>query len=363
VIGVTSSKAIWYLTRGTGALALVLLTIVTVLGVANTVRWTPVATPRFVIQRLHRNLSLLAVVFVAIHVATAVIDGFAPIRWIDAVIPFRSAYRPIWLGLGAVAFDLMIAIVVTSLLRAHLGYSAWRVLHWLSYGLWVSAVFHGLGIGSDTTRPWMLVLVAVSIGVVLGAVLWRIAVGWNEWTPGRAAMVLGAVSVPVVLGSWFLAGPMQPGWAARAGTPSRLLAHPTASSTTSVQQPPPLVLPARGSVTGTTTLHQLAGGQARVDIALSTQGPKPLGVHVVLNGQALGQGISLSDGSVVLTPPEGAVPYRGAVTGLEGGQVSAALSDGHGDQIDLLLSLQITSSGQTQGEVEIRTVAREAGVA
>lgn len=113
--GLTSSKAIWYLTRGTGAMALVLLTIVTVLGVANTVRWTPAATPRFVIQRLHRNLSLLAVVFVAVHVATAVVDGFAPIRWIDAVIPFRSPYRQLWLGLGAVAVDLMIAIIVTSL--------------------------------------------------------------------------------------------------------------------------------------------------------------------------------------------------------------------------------------------------------
>jgi Ferric reductase like transmembrane component len=357
VIGLTSSKATWYLTRGTGAVALVLLTIVTILGVANTVRWTPAATPRFVIQRLHRNLSLVAVVFVVIHVATAVIDGFAPIRWIDVVIPFRSAYRPLWLGFGAVAFDLMIAIIVTSLLRARLGYTAWRILHWMTYGLWVSAAFHGLGIGSDATQPWMLVLVAASIGAVLAAVLWRIALGWGEWTPGRAAMVLGAISIPIVLGSWFLAGPMQPGWAARAGTPSRLLARPFSASRSTAPPRPPLVLPSQGSASGNTTLHRLAGGLARVDIALRTQGATPLGIRVVLHGQALEQGISMTDGSVVLTPPQGAVPYRGTVTGLSGGEISAALSDGHGDQIDLLLSLQIAWSGQTQGEVGIRTVA------
>jgi sulfoxide reductase heme-binding subunit YedZ len=359
VSGLTSSRATWYLTRGTGATALVLLTIVTVLGVANMVRWTPAATQRFVIQRLHRNLSLLAVVFVAIHVASAVIDGFAPIRWIDAVIPFRSAYRPLWLGFGAVAFDLMIAIIVTSLLRAHLGYSAWRVLHWLSYGLWVSGVFHGLGIGSDTTQPWMLALAGVSIGAVLAAVLWRIAVGWRQWTPGRAAMVLGAISVPVVLGTWFLAGPMQPGWAARAGTPSTLLPHPISASASTAPARPPLVLPSQGTASGTTTLRRLDGGLARVDIAVRTQGITPLGIHVILHGQALEQGISLTDGSVVLTPPQGAVAYRGSVTGLSGGEISAAMSDGHGDQIDLLLSLQIASSGRTQGAVGIRTVARQ----
>jgi hypothetical protein len=360
VTGLTSSKATWYLTRGTGATALVLLTIVTVLGVLNTVRWTPDRTPRFVIQRLHRNVSLLAVVFVVLHIATAVIDGFAPIRWIDAVVPFGSAYRPLWLGLGAVAFDLMIAIAVTSLLRARLGHTAWRAVHWMSYGLWVSAVFHVLGIGSDATQPWMLVLVVVSIGAVLAAALWRIAAGWGEWTLGRTAMALGVVSIPVVLGSWFLSGPMQPGWAARAGTPSRLLAEPASSSETT-KPPPPLVLPSRGSATGTTTLRRLAGGLAQVDIALRMQGAEALEIHVVLHGQALEQGISLSDGSVVLRPPQGAAEYRGAVTGLSGGEVSADLSDGHGDRIDLLLSLQIAPSGQTAGEVGIRAVASAAG--
>lgn len=359
--GLASSRATWYLTRGTGVMALVLLTIVTVLGVMNTLRWTPDRTPRFVIQRLHRNASLLAVVFAALHISTAVIDGFAPIHWIDAVIPLGSSYRPLWLGLGAVAFDLMIALVITSLVRARLGHTAWRAVHWMSYGLWVSALFHGLGIGSDATQPWMSVLVLISIGSVLLAVLWRVAAGWREWTPGRVAMGLGVVSVPVVLGTWFLSGPMQPGWAARAGTPARLLSiHVSTPSSVGIR--PPLVLPSRDGATGTTTLRRLAGGEARVDIALTTRGSKPLGIHVVLRGQASEQGISMTYGAVVLTPPLGAAAYRGVVTGLSGGEVSASLSDGHGDRIDLLLSLQIAPSGQTAGDVGIRTVSSGTGV-
>ena len=116
------SRALWYLTRGSGAVSLLLLTAIVVLGVANVARWSPERTPRFVVQRVHRDLSLLVLVFIAIHIATVVIDGFAPIRWVDAVVPFGSAYRPIWLGFGALAFDLLLAIAITSLLRARLGY-------------------------------------------------------------------------------------------------------------------------------------------------------------------------------------------------------------------------------------------------
>jgi len=357
---IASSTAMWYLTRGTGAVALVLLSTVTVLGVLNSIRWSPPRTPRFVLQRIHRNLSLIAVAFIAVHIATAVIDGFAGIRWIDAVIPFVSAYRPLWLGLGAVAFDLIIAIALTSLLRGHLNYVAWRVVHWMSYALWGVALFHALGTGSDGSRPWMLGLVAVSIGAVAAAVVWRIAVGWGEWAPGRVALAMGSVAFPLALVVWFLSGPAQPGWAARAGTPRHLLPHSSAaravapSTVSAPAAPKPLVLPPTADVSGTTRLHQRQGGLATVDISLLSRGSPPLSIAVVLHGTAEGEGINMSDGSVTLTPPHGAAPYEGAVTGLSGGEINASLSDGHGDDMDLSLSLQISSAGQTTGQMALR---------
>jgi hypothetical protein len=212
----------------------------------------------------------------------------------------------------------------------------------------------------------MLGLVLLSIGAVLAATIWRIAVGWPGWTPARVTMAMGAVAIPVVLGAWFLAGPMQPGWAARAGTPPRLLvraapAAPAPAAEPAVQAPPPIVLPSSATASGVTRLHEPAGGAARVDIALSTAGSTPLQIQVVLNGRAIGEGISMTDGSVVLTPPSGAAPYRGAVTGLSGGNISSTLSDGHGDQIELDLALEISASGQTAGQLAIQTIARGSG--
>ena len=363
-----SSKEVWYLTRGTGVVSLILLTAVTTLGILSAIRWAPSGTPRFVVQRIHRNLSLLSVVFIVIHIATAVLDAFAPIRWIDAVVPFRSAYRPLWLGLGAVAFDLLIAVAVTSLIRARLGYRVWRAVHWTSYGLWAIAVFHGLGIGSDAKQLWMVGLTAVCVGSVIAAAVWRVAVGWPGWTPARISIALGAGLMPLVLGAWFVAGPLQPGWAARAGTPRQLLVHAGTATTTTpskpATQPAPIVLPARSSGRGTTQLDHQAGGGARVTVTLQTQDSPSMSIVTILNGRPMeGGGITMSDGTATLTPAGGAAPYQGAVTGLSGGTITADLSDGHGDRITLTLQLQISQDGQTQGQIYIQALTTAAAQA
>ena len=136
-------SAYWYLTRGTGTIALILLTLSVVFGVANIRRFHTPTMPRFVLDAAHRNVSLLAVAFVAVHILASVLDSFAPINLIDAVFPFVSAYRPLWLGLGTVAFDLLLAVAVTSVLRQRFGYRAWRLVHWAAYASWPVALLHG----------------------------------------------------------------------------------------------------------------------------------------------------------------------------------------------------------------------------
>ncbi|MGZ4109494.1 MAG: hypothetical protein ACXVP7_07390, partial [Actinomycetota bacterium] len=134
-------------------------------------------------------------------------------------------------------------------------------------------------------------------------------------------------------------------------------AAPSPSSTVATVQAP-IVLPSRASGQGITRLHKLTGGRARVVVSLQTQGSPVLTFRVVLNGQQIPQGISMSDGSVVLTPPGGAAVYRGTVSGLSGGNISAELSDGQGDRIALTLALEISAAGgQTSAQVLIQALA------
>jgi methionine sulfoxide reductase heme-binding subunit len=164
----------WYLTRSTGAVALLLLTISLVLGVMDARRFNTTRWPRFVIDALHRNASLLALVFVVVHVLTTVLDSFVSIPLSAAIIPFANSYKTFWLGLGAVAFDLMLAVLITSMLRQRIGYGLWRGVHWLAYACWPIALMHTLGTGSDAGRTWLLALSIGCIAAVLVAALARV---------------------------------------------------------------------------------------------------------------------------------------------------------------------------------------------
>jgi sulfoxide reductase heme-binding subunit YedZ len=170
-----NTQALWYLSRGTGIVALLLLTAAVVLGMLNSGRFLSQRWPRFTVSAIHRNISLLALVFLVIHIASSVIDPYAGIRWLDAVVPFVSSYRSFWLGLGALSGDLMLAVLVTSLLRPRIGYRVWRAVHWLSYAMWPIALVHGIGTGiTDDQVSWVLLCDGVCALAVLGALWWRL---------------------------------------------------------------------------------------------------------------------------------------------------------------------------------------------
>ncbi len=170
----SGGTAMWFLTRATGITTLVLLTVTVALGVANVRRMSLRGVQRFVFDAVHRNAALLSVAFLVVHVVTTVLDGYVPIRWLDAVIPFGSAYRSFWVGLGALSLDLMAAVVITSLVRRRLGHRTWRATHWLAYGSWPLALAHSLGMGTDAGTTWMLAIALACIGVVLGALVLRL---------------------------------------------------------------------------------------------------------------------------------------------------------------------------------------------
>jgi sulfoxide reductase heme-binding subunit YedZ len=222
---INSATPLWYTTRATGLVAMVLLTASMALGLLSSAGYQRPGLPRFVTLGLHRNSSLLALAFTAIHVVTTITDGYVHITVVDAFIPFVSSYRPLWLGLGTIASDLMLALIITSLLRSRMSLRTWQAVHWTAYACWPVALLHGLGTGSDAAVRWVLVLTLLCVGVVTALSGWRLAVGW----PAHAAVrVAGAVALVLVLiagGTWLSTGPLKPGWARRAGTPPALLIH------------------------------------------------------------------------------------------------------------------------------------------
>jgi sulfoxide reductase heme-binding subunit YedZ len=169
-----TTPVLWYIDRGSGLAALLLLTTSVVLGVVSAMRVHTPRWPRFALSLLHRNMALLALAFASVHVVTSVVDTYVPISVSDALIPFGASYRPFWLALGTIGADLMLAVLITTALRRRLGYKAWRSVHLLSYACWATSLIHAIAIGSDArSAVWGVVIVATCIGAVGGAFVQR----------------------------------------------------------------------------------------------------------------------------------------------------------------------------------------------
>lgn len=164
---------IWYIARGAGVMALLMLTVSVTLGIATRQGKPLAGLPRFAIATVHRNASMIGLGLVVVHVLTLLFDSYANLNPIDLVVPFLGAYRPFWLGLGTLAFDLLLLVMITSLARARLGLRAWRAVHWFSYALWPIALAHALGTGTDAAQVWMGVLAIGCATAVAATATWR----------------------------------------------------------------------------------------------------------------------------------------------------------------------------------------------
>jgi sulfoxide reductase heme-binding subunit YedZ len=212
-------RLLWWIDRSAGLVSMVLLTLVMVLGVLALGRPGASASRRALVQGLHRQLPLVAGVLLAVHVGTAVADSFVPLGPADVLVPFVAGYRPLWIGLGTLALDLLVVVVVTSLLRARLGHRGWRLVHWTAYALWPLAVVHALGSGSDMHAQTVHRLGFVCVAAVVGAAGWRLVSGGG--TPAvRMAGLVVLLLVVALTTSWAARGPLAAGWSKKALSPA-----------------------------------------------------------------------------------------------------------------------------------------------
>jgi DMSO/TMAO reductase YedYZ heme-binding membrane subunit len=359
------SKTLWFATRGSGTVAFLTLTATVVLGILGTQRLDRLRVPRFLVAGLHRNLTLLALAVLSVHIGTAVADSYAPVGVKDAFIPFVSAYRPIWLGLGALAFDLLLALTITSLLRTRIGLRRWKALHWLAYAAWPVALVHALGTGSDAQFGWMKLLGVIATLMVVASVLVRL---WRAegWTRERLAGVTATLVVPVAILTWYETGPAKHGWAAHAGTPTRLVASKPAGASTATARVAPASSPALPKPPFTThfsgRLRQSTdtNGLTLIDITGKTSRRVVGRLWIRLQGQPVGGGVALTASGASFGPNASPEEYLGSVTALNGPRIALALRSRTGT-LQLTVDVSINrSSGAVSGVVHAEPGPSEA---
>jgi sulfoxide reductase heme-binding subunit YedZ len=178
-----------------GVIAMVLLTLSVVLGVGISRRPRPHRVPRAVVWTAHQNLSLLAAAFLAVHIVTAVAGQFGGVGLVSVLVPFAASTGRVWMGLGTIGADLMIALIVTSLLRRRIGRRWWRAVHWLAYVCWPVALIHSAALSPDRRAGHLRELAVGCVLAVVLAAAWRLA-GARRKPAGSPAESASAVTSP-----------------------------------------------------------------------------------------------------------------------------------------------------------------------
>jgi sulfoxide reductase heme-binding subunit YedZ len=193
------SPTVWYTARAAGIVAYLLLSSSVVLGLSMSAR-ASFAWPRFAVQEVHRFLTIVAAVFVAVHGASLLLDRVVPISLGQELVPFADGYRPFAVSLGIVAAELMAAIGVTNALRGRIPHRLWRRAHYLTIAVWAAATAHGLLAGTDRADPWFLALLGLTVASVGLALLGRFvqraapaAIGGVAFSAAAAVLALAFV--------------------------------------------------------------------------------------------------------------------------------------------------------------------------
>jgi hypothetical protein len=147
-----SGQLPWYVARASGIVGWALLSAATLWGLAlSTKVFGKRPRPNWLLD-LHRMLGALALVFTGVHVGAILADQYVHFSLTSVLVPFTSTWRPGAVAFGVVGLYLLVAIELTSLLRAHLPKTLWRRVHYASFPLFIAATVHGLTAGTDTTR-------------------------------------------------------------------------------------------------------------------------------------------------------------------------------------------------------------------
>jgi sulfoxide reductase heme-binding subunit YedZ len=173
-----SQQAMWFITRAAGMMAYLLLWLSTAWGLAIPSKiMSDMLTGDFAFD-FHQFISLLSLGFLGLHIFVLTADRYLPYSLAQVLIPFISPYRPVWVGIGTLAFYLTLLVTVTFYLKKRIGMKRFRAIHYSSLLAYLFAVVHALFAGTDSSMPATLILYASTfLVVVFLTVYWLVSKG------------------------------------------------------------------------------------------------------------------------------------------------------------------------------------------
>lgn len=338
----------WTANRASGVLLLVVLAVTTCVGFYLAVRQPNRSYPRGLLVGVHQYLSVVGAALLGLHFLAALLDPFQRFGVAELVVPLLSHYRPLYVGVGVLAGEVLLVVGLTSATRSLTRRPWWRWVHRLALPAFVLAWVHGAGAGTDAGTPWGIALLVLTGGGVAAMGAWR---AWVRLRSPVAEVATGVAVAAGLLGIAFAAaGPWQPGWNLVAngghGSGARLTDLPGTSWPASFHD----TVAASASVSG-------VGGSANVVLDGNGAGDLPLAFHIGASGASDADGhVSVDQAAISVVSETGAPLCQGDATALDLTGFSASCT-GSGATVHITVRWAL-SGGQLRGTLD-GTAARE----
>jgi methionine sulfoxide reductase heme-binding subunit len=152
----------WLVSRASGILALVLISLSVVIGLAMATKTLRRPRLKRACARLHEQIALIALVAITVHGLALLGDRWLKPGLRGIAVPFAISYRTQFTALGITAGYLAVLLGPSFYLRRRIGARRWRQLHRATVAVWILAVIHTLGAGSDGATLWLRAIVLAS---------------------------------------------------------------------------------------------------------------------------------------------------------------------------------------------------------
>jgi sulfoxide reductase heme-binding subunit YedZ len=299
----------WVVARASGIILLLLLWAAAALGLLLSGRPSTRTWPRGFLVEGHRELAAFGAAALAVHLLVILTDPFQRFQWFELVIPGLSHYRPLYVGAGVLAGELLLVVGLTSLGRRTFRERWWRWTHRLALPAFALAWVHAVGTGTDSLKPWMIGLTVLTGGSIVALGGWRMTRSLRGLARDVSpvwAVLPGALAI-----AWAIAGPWRPGWNIvannGAGSGARLAAGP------GPYWPRHFADSAQGSLD-----IRGAGDAAAVSAALIGSGELPLRIEIDGSGAVSSDGyLEVGQTSVDILDERGSIACSGDVTRID----------------------------------------------
>ena len=175
----TQAKGFWYLSRGSALAAFGLLWLSMALGLTITNKMARIWPGGPTAFAVHEFSSLLGVAFAAFHGLILLGDNFINYSLSQVLIPFASAnFKPFWVGIGQVGLYVWIVVTFSFYVRKQIGHKTWRWIHLASFGVFLAALLHGIGSGTDSSTLWAQMMYWIAGGSLLFLLVYRVLVSF-----------------------------------------------------------------------------------------------------------------------------------------------------------------------------------------